>query len=142
MKFNFTHQGISGTLTQSTWTGREKLLINGEEVQKTGKEWITQNGIHIESKKEYFLFPKLIINGNEIKLIKLRKWEWFFVILPGFLLFLGGAIPALIGIGGVYLNLSIFRSDDINPVVKILASLGYLIIALIIIIGVAVALQS
>lgn len=142
MNFNFTYKNLQGKLSQSMWSGREKLFINGQEVQKSGKEWVLSDGTRIATKKEFLLFPKLVINGEEVKIIKLKKWEWVFVILPGFLFFLGGAVPALVGLGGVYLNLSIFMSHDIKPAVKILASLGYLILALIIVFGVAALLQA
>ena len=141
MKFDFTHENLKGTFSESFLTGKQILVINGQEIQKTGKEWATQGNLHIQSKKKFLLFPGLIINGKEVKLVNLKKWEWFFVFLPGFLIFLGGALPALFGFAGMYLNLSIFKSSDIKPAIKVLASLGYLIIAIVIILGISAALQ-
>ncbi len=112
----------------SFFTGRKNLFIGGKEVPKVKGGWQTSDGRFIAWKQDLTFLPKLKIDGDEIKLIKFKKWEWVFVFFPLLLVFRGGVVGGLIGGVAMSINFSIFASSDIKPILKALASLGVFIL--------------
>ena len=130
------------------WTGA-KLLVNGEKAKKgskrgqmllksdAGKDVIAQ----FQYKNLWADVPHLKVGKKSIELAKPLTWkEWIFVGSPAILIFLGGALGAVMAMLGLYVTGKIFRSE-INMVLKYLFSaivtillvIGYFILSAIII---------
>ena len=109
----------------SFWAG-PKLLVNGEKAEKGPKrgQMILK---HNDGKEVVAIFkqkmlgsdvPILEVDGKSIELAKPLTWQqWIFVGSPAVILFLGGALGAVMAMVGLYLNLKLFRSE-INHILK------------------------
>lgn len=139
MKFAFIHKTVRGEFVTNFIT--EKVYVDGKEVKKKGKEWITEEGSHIVSKADKLFFRKLVIDGEEVTLIHLRNWEWVFVFLPCLVCFMLGALPVLIGLLGVYFNLWVMMKRELHPALKIVSCIGTLVVAIVLVLGIGIALQ-
>lgn len=132
----------------SFWAG-PKLLVNGEKAEKgpkRGQMILKRN----DGKEVVALFkqkmlgsdvPILEVDGKSIELAKPLTWQqWIFVGSPAVILFLGGALGAVMAMVGLYLNLKLFRSE-INHILKYFLCIvvtvsfiiGYLLLSAIII---------
>jgi len=132
----------------SFWTG-PKLLVNGrkaEKAPKKGQMILKRN----DGKEVVALFkhkmlgsdvPVLEVGGKSIELAKPLTWQqWIFVGSPAIILFLGGALGAVMAMVGLYLNLKLFRSE-LNNILKYILTvvvtvsfiIGYLFLSAIII---------
>jgi hypothetical protein len=63
--------------------------------------------------------PRVFLDNIEIEHArKLEKWETAIVCLPILLAAFMGAIPVLVGFGGVYINYGLIRNNDMSPVLR------------------------
>lgn len=101
-----------------------KLMVNRQPAPK-GKERGEMLVRRNDGKDVVFTFrnnfldvPALLVDGKPLELVEPLKWyEWVWNGLPVVLVFMGGAIGALIGILAVTFNLRVFRSSQ-NPLMK------------------------
>ena len=130
------------------WTGA-KLFINGQRAKKGLKrgQMLLKNDAEqdviaqFQYKNLWADVPHLKVGQKSIELAKPLTWkEWIFVGAPIILLFLGGALGAIMAMFGLYLNGKFFRSE-LNVTLKYLLSvlvtlllvLAYFILSAIII---------
>ena len=105
------------------WKGPQ-LLVNGQPAPKGAKrgEMMLQanNGSAVVAKWKPQLFdmPQLSVGAQTIKVIEPLKWyQWVWGGLPVALVFIGGALGALVGILAFGINSSLFRSNQ-SPIMK------------------------
>lgn len=101
-----------------------RLLVNGQPAPKgkgRGEMLVRRNDgkdVTFTFRNNFLDVPALLVDGKPLELVEPLKWyEWVWNGLPVVLVFLGGAIGALIGILAVTFNLKIFRSSQ-NPLMK------------------------
>jgi hypothetical protein len=123
----FENQNIE--VAVSFWSG-PKLLVNGEPAQKGSKrgEMILQRAdgkqVSVSWKQQVLGLdvPQLIVDGKTTNLVEPLKWyQLVWGGLPILLVFVGGAIGAVVGLIGFSINTKIFRTK-INGALKYLAS--------------------
>jgi hypothetical protein len=125
-----------------------KLLVNGQPApkgSKRGQYLLHRNdGAEVTAKlKNIFLdpVPQVVINDQQvIKVVEPLKWyQWLWAALPIVLVFIGGALGAVLGLIATSFNTRIFRSDMnvfaqfvIVAVISIAAVVAYFMVALLI----------
>jgi hypothetical protein len=121
------------------WSG-PKLLINGEPARKGTKrgEMILQrnDGRQVTASwKPQFLgldVPQLVVDGKTINLVEPLQWyQWLLGGWPVLLLFVGGALGAIIGMIAVAINLKVFRAE-MNDALKYMLSVVVSILAVVV----------
>jgi hypothetical protein len=126
----------------SMWSG-PKLLVNGVPASKGPKrgEMVlrTNDGRELIAtwKPQMFDVPQLKVGDQIYKAVEPLKWyQWVWSGLPIAMIFLGGAIGALIGFIAFTINTRIFRSNlnklahyPLTLMVTVLAVILYLIVA-------------
>ena len=152
MGYKVNAEGFEGQdieIVVSFWTGT-KLLVNGEKAgkgPKRGQLLLKRNDGKevVATLKQKMLgldVPQIEIDGKTIDLVKPLTWQqWLFAGSPVVVLFLGGALGAVIAMVGIYLNVKIFRSE-LSNVLKYVLSIavtaalivGYLIFSIILVI--------
>lgn len=142
MNYNFAYQGVTGRFTQSPWTGAQRLFINGQEISKTEKEWLTPQGWRVRSLRHMLLFPKLVINGEDVILVRLAWWEWLIVFSPAVWFLFRGLVPSAVGTIGVYLNASLFASHDIPAATKVMFAISLLVTEFVFLVMVAMIVSA
>jgi hypothetical protein len=149
MNYSVNLEGFEGQNIEvkiSAWKG-PKLLVRGEPAQKGKKrgEMILQRNDGkqvIATWKPQFMgldVPQLVIDGRTISLMEPLKWyQWVWSGLPILLLFVGGAIGALIGIISFSINAKVFRMKFngimkyvVSGIISILAVVLYFVLATI-----------
>ncbi len=131
-------------LGYSFWTGAQ-LMINGNKAPKGAnrREMIitkddgTQVSAYWKQRSFGFDKPNLVVDGKEIEITPPLKWyELVWCGLPIILVFIGGALGAIIGFIAFALNSTIFRSNIsrllqflITLVISVLAVLLWFFIA-------------
>ena len=105
------------------WKGAQ-LLVNGQPAPKGAKRGQmalrANDGREVIAKWKPQLLdmPQLDVGGQTIKVVEPLKWyQYVWTGLPVLLVFVGGAIGAIIGILAFGINSSLFRSSN-NPIVK------------------------
>ena len=151
MAYKLNVEGFEGQeieVRMNFWTGA-KLFVNGEKAKKGTKRghMLLQrdDGKEVIAKFQYNNLwadvPQLVIGKKNIQLAKPLTWkEWLFVGSPVVLIFLGGALGAVMAMLGLYLNGKLFRSE-LNAVLKyvystvvtVLLVLGYFVLSALII---------
>lgn len=129
MRLPFIYKDLKGEVIYSFFTGRRKLFVGGQEIPKIKGGWQISGGRFIAWKQDLTFLPKLKIDGDEIKLIVLKKWEVLFILLPVLLVVKGGILGGLCGGVGAGINVGIFASVNVKSILKVLASLGVFILA-------------
>lgn len=89
--------------SESEWTGRKKLTVNGRELQKDSKKTflLIKDGktISIEQKGSFFSGVSLVIDNETIEITKPCKWyEFALAIIPFAFVIIWGNIPASVNI--------------------------------------------
>jgi len=124
-----------------------KILLNGQPApkgKKRGEFLLTRDdGQEVVAKfGANFLdqVPAIIIDGKKINLVEPLKWyQWVWAGWPIALVFVGGAIGAVLGVIATSINVRLFRSEMtavtqyiLVAVISGLAVILYLVIALLI----------
>lgn len=103
-----------------------KLVVDGTPAtkgRKAGEYVLTRNDGHevaASVQQVFFLdpVPQLIVEGKNYQLAEPLRWyQWVWSGIPVLLFLSGGALGALWGAFGLYLNSRLFRSK-LNPIVK------------------------
>lgn len=139
----FEYQNIE--VQTGFWTG-PRLLVNGEPAPKGSKrgEMILRrdDGRQVTATwKPQFLgldVPQLVVDGRTVQLVEPLKWyQWVWGGWPIVLLFVGGALGAIVGMLGAVINARVFRAEIseilkyvVTGVVSILAVLVYFVAAI------------
>lgn len=134
MKYPIAVSGCEGQqieLDFSYWTG-SKILINGEKAPK-GKQRLeylvtrndgTQTSVFLKQQALGMDAPIVKVDDQEIRVLPALKWyEWVWLGLPLIYVFLGGALPVLIGFIGLSVNVRVFRENTHTVVKYILTGL-------------------
>lgn len=97
---------------ESFWTGRKKIFIDGEQIERVDKKHYQFNNHSWLLKGNFIMGAHLEYNGNKIVLVdKLNVFQYIMVLLPMIALaILGGVIGALIGAFSTYFLAATFRS--------------------------------
>jgi hypothetical protein len=97
---------------ESFWTGRKKIFIDGEQIERINKKYYQFNNHSWLLKGNFIMGAHLEYNGSKIVLVdKLNVFQYMMVLLPVIALaFLGGVIGALIGAFSTYFLAATFRS--------------------------------
>jgi hypothetical protein len=152
MGYKLNLEGFEGQNIEvkiSFWSS-PKLLVNNQPAPKGSKrgEMLLQrnDGRQVIAKwKPRFLgldVPQLIVDDKVIDIVEPLKWyQWVWIGLPIVLVFIGGALGALIGSIGAIINAKVFRTD-INSVLKyiitgsvsIMAVVLYFIVAILLVV--------
>ncbi len=138
--------------SESEWTGKKSLKINGIEATKISKKCFSVNNMTVTVNGSYFFGARLVIGDEVIELVPKSKWyevvlaciPILFILMWGNIRFLceifpvaGGAIGGLIG--GVDFAFSMLAMKrEQKPFKKVL--IGVVSIALTILVAYLVAL--
>ena len=142
-------EGQSIGVNVGFWTGA-KLLVNGEPAPKGSKrgEMLLQrnDGTQLIAKwKPQVLgldVPQLVADGKLIKLVEPLKWyQLIWGGWPILMIFMGGALGAIVGVIGFLINTRIFRAN-LNGVVKYLATGIISVLAVVVYFVMAVIFSS
>lgn len=120
-----------------------RLLVNGQSAAKgprRGQMLLRRNDgreVIATWKSQLIDVPQLVVDGQAIHVVEPLAWYvWLWSGLPFLLVFLGGAIGAIIGLIGFSVNAKIFRSAwpmsakfTISAVVSGVAVAAYLVFA-------------
>jgi hypothetical protein len=117
-----------------------RLLVNGQPAPKGPKR--NQMVLRRNDGKEVlatwkpqvlgFDVPQLVVDGTAISLVPPLKWyEWLWGGLPILLVFVGGALGAVIGFIAFSVNCKIFRSP-LDLILKFLFSAAISIVAVVV----------
>jgi len=94
-----------------------KLLVNGRPAPQgkgRGEMIVRRNDgkdVVCSFRHNFLDVPSLMVDGKPLDLVEPLKWhEWAWNGLPVFLVFMGGALGAAIGLLAVTFNLRLFRS--------------------------------
>ena len=135
----------SFVIESSFWTGKSIIYQDGVQVEQSkekGKPFLLKSSdgqilkAYAQNKLPEMV-PELEINGIKYEIIEKLEWYQYAIGgLPILLVFVGGAIGALIGIFASINNFKIFRSEGttLSKYVKVtgivvLAYLAYLVLA-------------
>lgn len=127
------------------WTGKHKLIINGETVDLPKKAFAGYTGMDIpvqigpkegrfvlvENKADIALDGVFLGSGKPYApLAPIPKWAWIFVALCAAIpvVTMGGAVSAVLGLLGVVFCLRVARSQSMKTGVKALACAGITIL--------------
>jgi len=121
MKYTVNLPGFEGQTIEMQSQGMlsgAKLLVNGKPAPKgpkrgemllrrnDGKETI------VKFQSAFLDVPKLQVDGQTVQVVEPLKWyEWAWNAIPLLIVFLGGAIPFLIGFAAFSINATLFRSQ-------------------------------
>lgn len=122
-----------------------KLLVNGRPAAKGPKRnqmLVKRNDgtdVIASWKSQVFDTPQLVVDGKTIQVVRPLKWyEWIVSALPILLVFIGGALGAIIGLIAFGINTQIIRTYSSGPLkyflvilISGLAVIAYMILAVI-----------
>jgi hypothetical protein len=111
--------------------GNSQLLLDGKPAPagaKRGQYRLRRNDGSEAVAHFKFTFPDpmplLVVDGEGIQLAKPLAWyEWVWAAFPISLIFMGGLIGAIFGLGAVSTNAQIFRSDRSTVMKYVLSGL-------------------
>lgn len=96
-----------------------RLLVNGQPAPKgkgRGEMLVRRNDgkdVTFSFRNNFLDVPSLMVDGKPLDLVEPLKWyEWIWNGLPVILVFMGGAIGALVGVLALTVNLKVFRSSQ------------------------------
>lgn len=152
MRHPISPEGFEGQTievqTAGMWAG-PKLLVNGQPAakgKKRGQMTLTNNYGQevIAAWRPRFMgleVPDLAVDGKIIQVTKPLPWyAWLWSGLPILLLFIGGALGAVVGVVAFTVNAGIFRSNR-STAVKFLITAGVSLLAAVIYFLLAVLLS-
>lgn len=137
---------------------RGSMIINDEKTplknSLSKRNWVqNEYEITVGSKKALLVIsnliggPKLVIDGKDCATgedyvpVKFPAWSYIFVVLH-LLNFLNGALGVLIAIFGVSITAAVSTNSKFNIIVKIVLNLVVLLLAYILIFGIALAVYA
>ena len=119
------------TYTESFWTGKKTISINGQELQKIDKKTYKYGDQYCTLKGSYLSGVELTVGAEKIELIrKLTTLETILCFLPLILVFIGGAVGGLCGGAACAFNALYIRKTD-KMAVKVVYSVLFTIAACI-----------
>jgi hypothetical protein len=146
-KLKFTYKGKEGVAELSPLSGLTSVQYDGENLttQKDGlfgRKWVGKDGAVFTLSNQYGLIPQLKHGADLIPLTNLQSWEMAFVLLPLLIviLSLGGVLPAIASIMGVYLMINLFSNPEIDRALKIAASIGYTVGVFLLVLAISILL--
>jgi len=162
MKFTVNHPTIGEIVyTESIWTGKKGLIINGKELKKHTKD-VFVDPTSAESSKMYYLSGSfmsgvtLTLDGEKVEIVsKPKKLDIAFsIIIFALVLFwgnnpvlcaifpiVGGAIGGAVSGAMAMINLSMIKKEE-SIAKKILISLGMLVATVLICFALALLILS
>jgi hypothetical protein len=119
MEYLIQHPSFAGRgLKLRTGWGRPAIVADGQEAPRKWRTFTVRDnsGTDIEIKliqNPFDVVPKVQIAGETIVLVEPLRWyEYAWVGVPAlFLVHLGGAIGAALGVWSLYNGVGVFRSD-------------------------------
>jgi hypothetical protein len=142
-------EGQKMEVRTNMWSG-SKLYVNGQPAPKGSKRGemllTSDDGRQVAATWKQvalgFDVPQLSVDGKVFPLVEPLKWyHWLWGIWPVGLLFVGGALGAIIGLIAFSFNAQIFRSK-LSPVLQFVATAavsGAAVALYLIVAGMAVA---
>ncbi len=138
--------GNSFFVSENIWSGRISITVDGKLSRKIRRNHYQYaddaNTFQIEKKGNSLLGMQLLVNGEEIEVVrKLNTLEIILSCLPLILVLIGGFIGGALGVITAIINAFMMRKFN-NVIIKIGASLVLDVVAFIIYLRIAVALLS
>ena len=119
------------TYSESFWTEKKNIYINGQELQKIDKKTYKYEDKRCTVKGSYITGVELLIGVQSVTLVrKLTVFEIIMCFLPFLLVVTGGAIGGLCGGAAWAFNAVFIRKSD-KIIVKILYSVLSTVVAFI-----------
>lgn len=142
---------------ENFWTGKKKITINGEELEKVSrKEFKTKSGEQVLIKGNFVFGAKLEIGGETVQVIPTVKWyEIVLAIIPFLLIMIwgnsvplvrlvpvvGGAIGG--GISGLFSAASLCLMKSVKPLwLKILIGVIFIGVTFGVCCGIGIVIVS
>jgi hypothetical protein len=145
MDIPVNHPGFEGrglaVRTAGFWSGGTIVLDGSRQPSKKGKFLLRDNtGREVAARLKsngIDPVPKLEIGGSLVELARPLRWyEYAWMGLPVVLVFAGGALGALIGLGATYANARILRSErstgaryGITAMISVSSAIVFLVLA-------------
>ena len=149
MEIPIVHDRIKGqriVLRTAGFFSGAKLFLNGNAIKGKRGKYVLRDGqgkeFTVKVKANIFdPIPKLDIDGEQIQLARPLAWyENLWMGLPIILIFIGGALGALVGVSATYSSSRIFRSDRKTPAKYLLTGL-ISVASVIVFFAIAVVIQ-
>ena len=119
------------TYTESFWTGKKNIVINGEQLQKIDKKTYKSKDTHYTVKGSYLTGVEMTNGVNFITLVrKLTTLETILCFLPFLLVVTGGAIGGLCGGIAAAVNAIYIRNTE-KTIMKLIYSIISTVVAFI-----------
>lgn len=119
------------TYSEGFWTGKKKIVINGQELQKTGKNTYKYEYNYYTVKGNFLSGVEMTCGAQSITLIrKLTVLEIILCFFPIVLVVIGGAIGGFCGGAAAAVNAMFMRNTD-KTVMKIVYSIVSTVVAFV-----------
>ena len=124
-----------------------KVFLNGKAVKPVKREYLVRddrgNSVSLRLKSNIAdPIPLVVLGGQPVRLARALTWyEYAWIGIPILLLFVGGALGAMIGVFATYTSSHILRSSR-SSTSKYLLTAVVTVSAIVIFVVVAVAFQS
>lgn len=153
MQYSLKIPGFEGQDLKVDGTGffkAPKIYVNGEQAPK-GSKWFSQgltknDGTEVDVRiVNNFVdpIPAVMIGNEKYHPTEPMSWgQYIWAGWPVFMVFVGGLIGALFGVGAGMINGRIMRKDDLSDVVKYGITGGISLVAVVLTFAIAVAISS
>ena len=143
MQIKFRYQDREGSVEVDRMGQVKGLKFDGNEATRD-KNMFTVGEMVFTVKKDTVVFPYLMVGEDRIELLDLSTTDKLFVALPlaSTILALGGAVPIIISIFGIMLNVGFFMDPSKSKGMKIGFSIVNTLIGLgiVLFLGVLIAI--
>lgn len=152
MNYALNLEGFEGQMLEvkpSGFFSGPQLLVNGQSAAKgpkRGQMLLSRSDgravvAHWKPQVLGLDVPQLEVDGKQFNVVEPLKWyEWIWGGLPILLIFLGGALGAVVGIVTFKVNTQIFRSAS-NLILKFILTAGVSALAVVIFLILATSLS-
>jgi hypothetical protein len=119
------------TYSENFWTGKKKITINGEELQKIDKKTYKYEDNHYTVKGSFLTGVEMTNGVQFITLVrKMTTLETILCFLPFLLVITGGAIGGLCGGAAAAFNATYIRNTE-KTIMKIIYAILSVILAFV-----------
>lgn len=121
-------------LSKNVWTGKMKISIDNQSLQKVKRNKYVYTNLNGETYDVLVSGNEITgivlkMNGREVHIVKkLTVFEIIISLLPGYLIFIGGALGGALGFLGMYVISTLCRQTN-NVFLKIVYSFSVTMIA-------------